>query len=102
MKLFFFKKRLSNNVKQVMIHIIMKTATVRDLRLHFPRVEGWLAEGEPVVITKSGKRIAMLTKSGPVPEQSPRSAFAKRFGTPLARNGKTTNIVQMLMEDRGL
>lgn len=31
----------------------MKTATVRDLRLHFPTVEGWLAEGEPVAITKS-------------------------------------------------
>ena len=80
----------------------MKTATVRDLRLHFPVVEGWLAEGEPVAITKSGKRIAMLTKAGPIPKKSPSSAFAKRFGTPLARPKKTTNLTQMLIEDRGL
>lgn len=102
MKRNFSRKELSNDVKQYMLHIIMKTASVRDLRLHFPLVEGWLAEGEPVVITKSGKRIAMLTKSGPVPEKSPRSAFAKRFGTPLPRQGKTTHIAQTLMEDRGL
>ena len=78
----------------------MKTASVRDLRLHFPVVEGWLAEGESVVITKSGKRIAMLTKA--VPEKSPRSAFGKRFGTLLPRQGKTTRLAQTLMEDRGL
>lgn len=84
-----------------MIHALMKTATVRDLRTRFPEVEGWLAEGEPVAITKSGKRIAMLTKADPLPEESPRSAFAKRFGTPLARSGKTTNITQTLIEDRG-
>ena len=85
-----------------MFHTTIKTASVRDLRLHFPVVEGWLAEGEPVAITKSGKRIAMLTKAGPVPEKSPRSAFAKRFGTPLARPKKTTNLTQTLIEDRGL
>ncbi len=84
-----------------MLHGLMKTATVRDLRLHFPLVEGWLEEGEPVAITKSGKRIAMLTKADPIPEESPRSAFAKRFGTPLARTGKMTNITQTLIEDRG-
>lgn len=102
MKRDFSRKELSNDVKQYMFHAYMKTASVRDLRLHFPLVEGWLAEGEPVVITKSGKRIAMLTKTGPVPEKSPRSAFAKRFGTPLPRQGKTTHIAQTLMEDRGL
>jgi antitoxin (DNA-binding transcriptional repressor) of toxin-antitoxin stability system len=95
-------KALPNNVKQNMLHSIMKTASVRDLRLHFPRVEGWLAEGDAVVITKSGKRIAMLTRAGPTSEKSPRSAFAKRFGTPLPRQGKTTHIAQTLMEDRGL
>jgi len=85
-----------------MFHAVMKTASVRDLRLHFPSVERWLAEGESVAITKSGKRIAMLTKSVPEPEKSPRSAFAKRFGTPLARPKNPTNLTQMLMEDRGL
>ena len=84
-----------------MIHMLMKTATVRDLRTRFPVVEGWLAEGESVAITKSGKRIAMLTKADPVSEVSPRSAFAKRFGTPLPRPRKPTKIAQTLIEDRG-
>ena len=84
-----------------MFHTAMKTASVRDLRLHFPIVEGWLAEGESVAITKSGKRIAMLTKADPIPEVSPRAAFAKRFGSPLPRPRKPTNIAQTLIEDRG-
>lgn len=79
----------------------MKTATVRDLRTRFPVVEGWLAEGEQVTITKSGKRIAMLVRADPIPEESPRTAFAKRFGAPLVTPGQTTNIAQILIEDRG-
>jgi prevent-host-death family protein len=38
----------------------MKTATVRDLRNRFARVASWIAEGEPVEITKSGKPFARL------------------------------------------
>jgi antitoxin (DNA-binding transcriptional repressor) of toxin-antitoxin stability system len=38
----------------------MKTATVRDLRNHFPRVAAWITEGEPVEITKAGKVFARL------------------------------------------
>ncbi len=38
----------------------MKTATVRDLRNRFPRVAAWIAEGEPVEITKAGKLFARL------------------------------------------
>ncbi len=79
----------------------MKTATVRDLRTRFPVVQGWLAEGESVAITKSGKRIAMLTKAGPIPEDSPRPTFAKRFGTPLGPRNRTTHLAQSLIDDRG-
>ncbi len=79
----------------------MKTATVRDLRTRFPVVQGWLAEGEPVAITKSGKRIAMLTSAGPVPQKSMRAAFARRFGGPIIRKGKKIHATQMLIEDRG-
>ena len=43
----------------------MKTATVRDLRNHFPRVAAWLAEGEPVEITKSGRPFARLMPATP-------------------------------------
>jgi len=38
----------------------MKTATVRDLRNNFSRLEAWLAEGETVEIRKRGETIAEL------------------------------------------
>ena len=40
--------------------LTMRTATVRDLRNHFPRVAAWIAEGEPVEITRAGKPFATL------------------------------------------
>jgi antitoxin (DNA-binding transcriptional repressor) of toxin-antitoxin stability system len=39
----------------------MKTATVRDLRNHFPKVAAWIDEGQSVEITKSGKAFARLS-----------------------------------------
>lgn len=39
----------------------MKTATVRDLRNDFAKLEGWLKEGEEVRIEKRGKPVALLT-----------------------------------------
>ena len=44
----------------------MKTATVRDLRNRFSRVAAWIAEGEPVEITKAGKLFARLMPPAPV------------------------------------
>jgi len=41
-----------------MIH--MKTATVRELRTSFPRVERWIADGETVQITKRRRVVATL------------------------------------------
>ena len=49
----------------------MKTATVRDLRNHFPRVAAWIAEGEPVDITRAGKLFARLVPATPVPRRPP-------------------------------
>jgi antitoxin (DNA-binding transcriptional repressor) of toxin-antitoxin stability system len=43
---------------------IMKTASVRELRYDFPKIERLLSEGEPVQITKRRKVIARL-----IPEQ---------------------------------
>jgi antitoxin (DNA-binding transcriptional repressor) of toxin-antitoxin stability system len=43
----------------------MKTATVRDLRNHFPRVAAWIEEGEPVEITRAGKVFARLLPAAP-------------------------------------
>ena len=50
------------------IHICltMKTATIRDLRNRFPRVAAWIADGEPVEITKAGKLFARLVPPTPV------------------------------------
>ncbi len=43
----------------------MKTASVRDLRNRFARVAAWIAQGEPVQITKSGKVFARLLPPAP-------------------------------------
>ena len=38
----------------------MKTATVRDLRYDFPKIEAWLEGGEEIVITKHSRPIARI------------------------------------------
>ena len=50
------------------IHICLtvKKATIRDLRNRFPRVAAWIAEGEPVEITRAGKLFARLVPPEPV------------------------------------
>lgn len=40
----------------------MKTATVRDLRYNFPKIEAWLEGGEEIAITKHGKPIARMVR----------------------------------------
>lgn len=51
----------------------MKTATVRDLRNQFPRLEAWLHEGESINISKRGKMIATLVPAlGNSTPQQPR------------------------------
>jgi antitoxin (DNA-binding transcriptional repressor) of toxin-antitoxin stability system len=49
----------------------MKTATVRDLRNHFPRVAAWIAEGEPVDITRAGKVFARLVPAASAQRRPP-------------------------------
>ena len=39
----------------------MKTATVRDLRNNFSKLEAWLSDGESVRIEKRGEPVALLT-----------------------------------------
>jgi len=57
----------------------MRTATVADLRNHFPRVVAWLDQGEEVEILRRGKPVACLVpprsgNSGKIPKID----FAKR------------------------
>ncbi len=52
----------------------MKTATVRDLRNNFSKLETWLGEGEEIRIEKRGKPIGFLSatpKSAKVGIQKP-------------------------------
>ena len=42
----------------------MKTATVRELRNEFSKLEAWLGEGEEIRIEKRGEVIAVLKPAG--------------------------------------
>lgn len=43
----------------------MKTATVRDLRNDFAKLEAWLGEGEEIRIERRGQPVAILTPVKP-------------------------------------
>ena len=49
----------------------MKTATIRDLRYDFAKLEGWLRSGEEIQITKHNKPVATLLKAKPVTKVPP-------------------------------
>lgn len=46
----------------------MRTATIADLRNHFPRVFRWIEDGEEVELTKRGRVVARLV---PAPQTQP-------------------------------
>ena len=50
----------------------MKTASVRDLRYDFPKVEAWLKAGEEVRITKRNKVIGTLSPETTEPAAVPK------------------------------
>lgn len=60
----------------------MKTATVRDLRYDFPKIEAWLAGGEEILITKHSKPIARISSematAKPMPPLPDFAARAKK------------------------
>ena len=45
-------------------YVPMKTATVRELRNEFAKLEAWLGEGEEIRIEKRGEAIAILRPIG--------------------------------------
>jgi antitoxin (DNA-binding transcriptional repressor) of toxin-antitoxin stability system len=47
----------------------MKTATIRDLRYDFSRVEAWIRNGNEIEVTKHGRPIARIT---PLPKPAAR------------------------------
>ena len=76
----------------------MKTATVRELRTNFPRLEAWLQTGETVVITKRRRAVAELR--APVAPAQPdfKGRFSGRSRTVSRRH---VNTVDFLSEERG-
>jgi antitoxin (DNA-binding transcriptional repressor) of toxin-antitoxin stability system len=76
----------------------MKTASVRQLRTEFPKLEKWLAAGETVSITKRRKIVAELS----LPRTKKKPDFVSRFTLPpnyKSRPGKSA--VDLLIEERG-
>ena len=62
----------------------MKTATIRDLRYDFPKLEAWLAGGEEILITKHSKPVAKISLpteeiSGKLPPPPDYAARRKRI-----------------------
>ena len=49
----------------------MKTATIRDLRYDFPKLEAWLASGEEILITKHAKPVAKISPPAPPTQKLP-------------------------------
>jgi len=57
----------------------MRTATVADLRNHFPKVVAWLDQGEDVEILRRGKPVACLVPPRSATHaQVPKIDFAKQ------------------------
>jgi prevent-host-death family protein len=56
----------------------MKTATVADLRNHFPKIASWLAAGEQVRVTRRGKPLAKIVPDREQAESPQRPDFAGR------------------------
>jgi len=64
----------------------MRTATIRDLRYDFPKLEAWLRAGEEIEITKHSRPVAHLS-----PPQAGARRKARKFDPQvhLARLGET-------------
>jgi antitoxin (DNA-binding transcriptional repressor) of toxin-antitoxin stability system len=69
----------------------MKTATIRELRSHFPRLEALLFEGESITITKRKRVVAIInllaTQRGPTFERVS-VALASGFHNACADHGE--------------
>jgi antitoxin (DNA-binding transcriptional repressor) of toxin-antitoxin stability system len=76
----------------------MKTATIRELRSHFPRLEAMLFEGEKIAITKRKRVVATLCPAG----DTARPDFRARFGGAAPAGGRLAqSAVTLLAKERG-
>jgi antitoxin (DNA-binding transcriptional repressor) of toxin-antitoxin stability system len=77
----------------------MKTATVRDLRYHFPEIEARLSKGEEIEIRKRRKLIARLLPVRPKPEEYP--DFAARRKEIFGNKKVSQTGSELVAEERG-
>ena len=56
----------------------MKTATIRDLRYNFPRVEAWLSGGEEIELTKRGRVLGRIVPGAAKASKRKMPDFAAR------------------------
>lgn len=71
----------------------MKTATIRELRSHFPRLEALLYEGESIAITKRKRIVATLIPAG----DTARPDFKARFGDAARTGGRREQSAVLLL-----
>ncbi len=75
----------------------MKTAPIREVRSHFPRLEALLFEGESIAITKRKRVVAIINPAG----DTARPDFRTRFGGAAPAGGKLEqSAVTMLSKER--
>jgi len=77
----------------------MKTASVRDLRYDFRKVEHLLAQGEEVQITKRKQVIARLVPERPA-KRPPMPDFAARLKAIYGDRMNDVSAAELLQEDR--
>ncbi len=77
----------------------MKTATVRDLRTRFPRVEAWLKSGETVNLTRHGLVIGRLTPPRQIRTVNFKAQMKALWGR---RTLSSERVAAVLRENRGI
>jgi len=78
----------------------MQTATMRDVRYDFGKIEAWLAMGEEVVVTRHSLPVARIVKETAVPKKIKMPDFEARarkiFGDRILPNA----VLEARKEDR--
>lgn len=78
----------------------MKTATVRDLRQNFPKIERWLEAGEPVTITKRDRPVALLSLPPLTTTGRTKAEIRERWSRPASGPRLSADILREVCEER--
>ena len=76
----------------------MKTATIRDLRYNFPKIEAWLSGGEEIQLTKRGHILGRIIPGSSREREMP--DFAARAKS--VCGNRKINTAALLEHNRGL